>query len=428
MKIIELQAENVKRLEAVFIRPEGSTVVIGGDNGAGKSSVLDSIAMALGGERLIPDEALRRGERKGSIELELSDGTKVLRTFSIGGGSRLRVTPAEGQEIRSPQTFLDKLLGDISFDPLRFFGMKAKEQRSTLAELIGLDTSDLDVRRQQVYDERTEVGREQRRYEGALSELPFHEDAPKELISVDGLVAELDDAEKLHTEAAKTLLLAGGVRRLAEEEQAKIERAIAHIEKLELEIERIRGEIRETQDRAAAHRMKALELDREHGELVPKLPNREAIKARIKSAGDENMKLRDNEQRAELSASVEWRRAKSDELTATLAGIDRAKAERIADAKYPIDGLSLDEEQVFFNGFPLEQASSAERLRVSVSIALAMHPQLKVLLIHDGSLLDAKSLELVAQMAEAADAQVWIERVSQGSECAVVIEDGKVRA
>lgn len=82
---------------------------------------------------------------------------------------------------------------------------------------------------------------------------------------------------------------------------------------------------------------------------------------------------------------------------------------------------------VLYQDIPLDQCSSAERLRVSVSIGLAMNPKLKVLLIRDGSLLDEDNLQMIATMAEKADAQVWIERVGDGEECSVVIEDGQVR-
>ena len=58
MQIVELRAENVKRLSAVTIRPTGPVVEITGKNEAGKSSVLDSIWMALGGAE-VPVQAIQ---------------------------------------------------------------------------------------------------------------------------------------------------------------------------------------------------------------------------------------------------------------------------------------------------------------------------------------------------------------------------------
>jgi hypothetical protein len=106
--------------------------------------------------------------------------------------------------------------------------------------------------------------------------------------------------------------------------------------------------------------------------------------------------------------------------------VDAGKTEKLAAAKFPVDGLSFDETGVTFGGLPFEQASSAEQLRISVAIGIALNPKLKVLLIRDGSLLDADSLKLVAEMAADSDAQVWVERVDDTRKVGVVIEDGSV--
>lgn len=84
MKINKLEIENVKRIRAVKIEPtQNGLTVIGGNNNQGKTSVLDSIAWALGGENFRPTEAMRH------MELELGD--------IIGG--REQVT---GTEVKKP--------------------------------------------------------------------------------------------------------------------------------------------------------------------------------------------------------------------------------------------------------------------------------------------------------------------------------------
>lgn len=427
MKILQLVAENVKRLTAVEIRPTGSTVVIGGANGEGKSSCLDAIAYALGGERLVCEEPLHRGARKGSIEVTLDDGTVVERTFSIGGGSRLKVTPKDGAPVRSPQAFLDELLGRISFDPLAFSRMKPREQRDLLAELVGLDTTDLDQSYAEGFAARTEIGREQRRLEGAITEVPHHEHAPSEPVRVADLVAELSAADAQHAAAEKVHRAAEAHRIDAASAASAIGAAERRIAALEAQIEAERKNVVEADRRRSYALEMAAGFDAEFETLTPALPDRDAIKARIRGAEAANARARDNARRAELAAEIAALKEQYDAATAKLDGIQQAKAQRIADARYPVDGLAVDEQQVFFRDFPLAQASSAEQLRVSVAIGLAMNPTLRVLLVRDGSLLDARSLALVAEMATGADAQVWIERVSEGAECSVVIEDGRVR-
>ena len=143
MKIIALEAENVKVLKAVDIHPNGSTVVIGGENGQGKSSVLDCISYALGGKDLVCEDPVRHGEKTARIKLDMGE-IVVVRKFGVG--ESLKISKPDGSVIPSPQKFLDEIYGSLSFDPLEFSRMKPKDQAQTLRDLVGLDTSAIDER------------------------------------------------------------------------------------------------------------------------------------------------------------------------------------------------------------------------------------------------------------------------------------------
>jgi len=158
------------------------------------------------------------------------------------------------------------------------------------------------------------------------------------------------------------------------------------------------------------------------------MPDVASYYTKIAGTEAENAKVRANAALEKARAAAKDRADESNKLTAELAALDQKKAEMIRGATMPVEGLSLTEDGVVYRGVPFAQASSAEQLRVSVAMGIAMNPTLKVLLIHDGSLLDDESLADVASMAAAADAQVWIERVGHGEECSVVIEDGSVEA
>ncbi|MCA9529419.1 MAG: hypothetical protein KC543_04710, partial [Myxococcales bacterium] len=134
------------------------------------------------------------------------------------------------------------------------------------------------------------------------------------------------------------------------------------------------------------------------------------------------------ERRAAVAERLEKRRLAVEGLTASLAEIDEEKRAAIERAEFPLEGLGFAEEGVTLGGIPFAQASAAERLRASVAIGLALHPDLRVLLVRDGALLDDDSLKLVAEMAAAHEAQVWVERVGDGDPGAIIIEDGAVRA
>ena len=157
MKIVKFEAENVKRLSAVEITPDGSLVVVGGANEAGKTSVLDSIWYALGGEKAVCDKPLRNGQKKGFVRLDLGEFV-VERTFTEKG-SKLEVRSKDGFAAKSPQAILDGLCGSMAFDPLEFSRMKPRDQLATLRELVGLDFTKLDAERATAFAERTNKNR-----------------------------------------------------------------------------------------------------------------------------------------------------------------------------------------------------------------------------------------------------------------------------
>lgn len=426
MKIIGLKSENVKRLRAVEITPDGSTVIIGGQNGQGKSSVLDSIAYALGGEKLIPAEPLRRGEQSGRAEVRLDgDPAKgipplvVERRFSASGATSLSIKAADGSmKISSPQSLLNSLCGKIAFDPLEFSRMKPADQAATLKKLVGLDFAKLDADRKKLYDERTEVNREVKRLEGALASTPQHPDAPAEEVAAAELIGELKQRQELanrnNEERQKLRDLAAMIDAADREEAALME-----------EISRLQRKLAERQAASDALRLRHAEQFAVARSLTD--PDVSTVEARIFDVDAVNAKVRANQARAKLASEIQAAKARSDDLTRKIDRIDSAKELQLQSAAWPVDGLGFDADGITFNGLPFEQASSAEQLRVSVAIGLALNPTLRVLLIRDGSLLDDRSLAMVAEMATAADGQVWIERVSDGTECSVVIEDGTVR-
>ena len=98
----------------------------------------------------------------------------------------------------------------------------------------------------------------------------------------------------------------------------------------------------------------------------------------------------------------------------------------IASAEFPVEGLGFDETGVTMNDLPFVQASDALKLRVSVAMGMKMNPELRVLLIRNGSLLDEDNLAMIAEMAEESNSQVWLEKVGKSDDVTVLIEDGMV--
>ena len=139
MKIIALEAENLKRLTAVRIAPDGNLVQITGKNGQGKTSVLDAIWWAMAGTSNVQTTPIRKGEDQAIINLDLGD-IKVRRKFIAqedgGYTTSITVENGEGARFLSPQNMLDALVGQLSFDPLAFSRMKPADKVQALRSLV----------------------------------------------------------------------------------------------------------------------------------------------------------------------------------------------------------------------------------------------------------------------------------------------------
>ena len=417
--IRRLEVENVKKLKVVAITPDGNIITIGGKNAQGKTSLLDSIEYALGGTRGIPDQPIREGETKARSHVELSNGMTVERKFKEGGKTSLIVKDADGNKMSSPQKVLEDLWSEVACDPLKFSRSKPKERVAVLREVSGLDFTEPDAQRAAHYEERTLVNRQLRDLEGKIREMPFHEDAPKEQVTAEDLQAQMNAA----LESQKELAALETDHQTKEDAAAKlgsqIEETMAKIVELRQSIkglQTLKSSTQEEAEAAAAALTEAKSGVVDVSDVTAKLADISAI----------NDKVRENGVRLQAQNQALFLRGQTDGITKAIETIDEEKAKALAGAELPVEGLSFSSEDATINDLPWDQASQAERLQVSVAMALATNPELRVLLVRDASLLDEDSLALLAEMAAEADAQVWLEVVRTGDDVQVVIEDGEV--
>lgn len=422
LHVVELRVENVKRLTAVRIRPDGSLVIVGGQNGAGKSSLLDAIEMALAGGRSIPVEPIRHGARKARIVVDLGE-LVVERTISAKG-TQLVVRGKDGAERASPQALLDKLCSKVAFDPLEFTRMDSKQQDALLKRILGLDFADLDAARAKLYAERAEHKRDAKKLEARVETMAEYRDVPATPVDVSALTAEMRRVSDRGYERARHLSeLEASKRELANFDDETMRRG-SQVDDMRLQLKALEAALA----KRAAERAAKLDAIANAENSVPEAVDLEALQKRINDAEAINAKVRANEERARLVHELEASEYGATECAGAIAAIDAEKAEKLAAAKFPVPGLGFsDDVGPTLNGVPLKQASSAEQLRLSVAIGAALNPRIKVMLVRDGSLLDDASLRLLAELAAATDSQVFVERVGTHDAGAVIIEDGEVR-
>ena len=458
MKIVRLQSQNVMRLVAVDITPTGDLVVVGGKNGAGKSSVLNSIAVALGGLALAPQEPIRAGESEAKVVVDLGE-IKVTRRFfrskvhanecasrgpiPIGEqpmtcncamtwsdtSSTISVTNAEGTaKYAKPQAMLDDLLGKLTFDPLAFAQDKdVKRQAETLRQLVGLNTKDVDDRRRMAAAERLRVKKDLEAKISIAASMPFHKDAPDAEVPMQAISDEMLKAEELRK-------LAQDADRLCEQAKDAMTAANARLGRTEVSLDEARRRVTELEAELKARgetwdeavkTYDARKITAEAAALA--VPDSSVIRSKLAAAEAMNAMVRANAARAKVEQEAAALDREHNLQHEVIVKCDEERASMIAAAKFPVDGLGVNEDGVTFGGLPFSQASTSEQLRVSVAVGLALNPKIKVLLIRNGNTLDEDSLRQVAAQAEAADAQVWVEWVTKDPEgVSVMIEDGRV--
>lgn len=428
LRILRLEAENVKRLTAVEITPEGELVVIGGRNGQGKTSVLDSILWALGGEKPIQWKPIRAGEAEAHIALDLGNDEglqlKVLRTFRAKDDgdftTKLKVVNAEGFRPDGEQTLLNTIVGALSFDPSAFIRSKPPEQVAFLKALVPGDFAGIARRRKEAFEARAEFNREAKRLKAAAESIPAEElaaridDAP----ILDAIHSAVSVANDHHAEVAKREEKARAIASAREEEAESLE----EVRQLEARIAICKSSASEWAQRA--HKWEA-EL-KEAPPLAP-LPDTSALSRQLDEARRHNRLVDRQEERQRLAAEAAEAEALAERQSVLIDGCDAQVIELIESADLPVRGLSFNDEGVQLRGVPFEQASDAEQLRAALALAMAANPRLRVIRIRDGSLLDSDAMEVIREVAAEEGFQIWVERVGTGDADAIIIEDGSVK-
>lgn len=498
--IIQLTAENVKRIKAIQITPDGKTIVVGGRNGAGKSSVLDCIAMALEGADAAPSTPVRRGEAGARIVLQTED-LVVTRKFGAAGTTSLVVTSKDGLKYPKPQEILDKLTAKVAFDPLSFvIDGRTKDgkrrQLDTLRKLLGVDVSEYQAKKKELFDQRTIDNRMVKAQEAVVASLPAT--GPTK-IDTQAVLAEMQAAEERNQAIAEhQRMMSAAQQRLeqgadnaqsvgedihfaqqnldaansaktkglkllkeaedkknafaiidleplrkalrdAEENNAKATEAAANERSFRTGLEDKNYQVAQCENKLSALKAKAAEVEKVNKDLWDRS---EALGKAVQPEPTDieayRKILREAEGVNQLAAKVEQRKAEQKKLQAlifaaesksvAIATLDDAHQKALADANFPVPDLTLGDDEILYKGLSLAQASSAEQLRVGLAIAIAANPVMKIMLIHDGSLLDDESMAIVAQMANDHNCQVWLEKVSSDAgECSVIIEDGMIQ-
>lgn len=430
MPITGVEVDHYMRVKHASFKPTPGVNEITGDNGAGKTSLLQAIA-TMGGKRNIAWKPINSGAKEAKIIIDI-DGVgevpirMIRRMFTNEDGTTGETMTVEGpggSRFSKPQSLMDSIVTEFSFDPLSMLDMDQKSFLNVLKRFVpDYDFEGNDVARKTAFDDRTDVNRDLKNLKSQVAGFSITADTPDEEINIDALTADLE-AVGTHNTDVETRK---ANRARVADEAVRLRAEAASLEQQAVDYVRLADQARVKATEAVT---KADDNDKRLKDAGPLPEPKDAsdIRAQIERANIVNATVRDKKRMNGLITQAEAKEAESKALSKKIEDIDAAKANSIKTANLPVDGLDIDADGVvMFNGEPLSQASQAQKIRVSVALAAAMSPKLKVAIIKDGSLLDKKSWALMEAYAAEHGLQIFVETVSSDRPTAIVIEDGRM--
>nr|DAP82302.1 MAG TPA: STRUCTURAL MAINTENANCE OF CHROMOSOMES PROTEIN [Caudoviricetes sp.] len=401
VKINQLEIENVKRIKAVLLTPtQNGLTIIGGNNNQGKTSVLDTIAWALGGDRYRPS----RPEREGSvipprIKLTLSNGLVVERS---GKNSALKVTDPSGQ--RAGQQLLNSFVEELALNLPKFMECTGKEKADTLLRIIGVgeQVTALEFKEKQLYNQRLAIGRIADQKAKYAKELPFYSGVPERPVSAMELI-----------QRQQAILARNGENQRKREQAARL---TEKVDTLTRRMAELTAELEAAKRDLAVAQMSAQEL---HDESVAQ------IEQDLREIDLLNIKVRANLDREKAEEEATAYSEQYDSMTAELEQTRKAKYDLLNGAKLPLEGLSVEDGELTFHGMKWDAMSGSDQLRVSTAIVRALKPSCGFVLLDKLEQMDLNTLEQFGAWLEEQGLQAIATRVSTGGECSVIIEDGE---
>ena len=410
VKITQFEAENVKRIKAVQIIPaENGLTLIGGDNNQGKTSVLDSIAWALGGEKFRPAAAQRDGANAPAhLRVVLSNGCVVERK---GKNSALTVTDPTGK--RAGQQLLNEFVEALALDLPRFMNANDREKADTLLKIIGvgdrLAAMDQEIKRE--YDKRTAIGQLAESKRHYADELVDYPEAPDEPVSAADLIRR-----------QQAILARNGENQRKRDRAAQLEQKARLLQQ---KVDNLAAQLRDAGDACAAA-MRDLEIARTSAADLQDESTAE-LEADLQNIEELNRKVRANMDKARAEDEARQLSNQYDMLTTRIRDLRDKRTALLEDANLPLPGLSVEDGALTFHGHRWGDMSGSDQLRVATAIVRRLNPDCGFVLLDKLEQMDLRTLREFGAWLEGEGLQAIATRVSTGGECRIIIEDGRVR-
>lgn len=410
MKINKFEIENTKRVKTVKVEPtQNGLTVIGGKNNQGKSSILDSIAWGLGGDKYKPSDPQREGSViPPNLHIVMSNGLVVERS---GKNSTLKVLDPNGQ--KGGQQLLNEFVAELALNLPKFIESNNKEKANTLLQIIGVGDrlAQLEQQEKELYNNRLTIGQIADQKKKYAKEQTYYPDAPKEPISASDLIKQQQD-----------ILARNGENMMKRQRLRELQTQTSTLNSQIAEMQRRLNELQEKYNTALADMeiafKSALDLhDEGTEELENNINNIEQINIRVRANLDKDKAEADAQDYADQYAT----------LTTKIDAVRQAKIDLLNGADLPLPGLSVADGELTYQGKKWDGMSSSDQLKVAVAIVRKLKPQCGFVLLDKLEQMDLDTLQEFGTWLEQEGLQAIATRVSTGDECSIIIEDGYVK-
>ncbi|WP_334116015.1 AAA family ATPase [Streptococcus parasuis] len=405
--INRLEIENVKRIKAVKIEPSATGLtIVGGNNNQGKTSVLDAIAWALGGNKYKPSQAQREGSQvPPTLKIVMSNGLIVERK---GKNASLKVIDPNGQ--KGGQQLLDSFVEELAINLPKFMESTPKEKADTLLQIIGVGNrlAELELKENELYNNRHAIGVIADQKEKFAKEQEYYPDAPKELVSIAELIQQQQAILAKNGENARK-------RQNVDTIQMQYSNAEANVSRLQEELAKAIDERDKFKQDLAIAQKDAMEL---HDESTAE------IEANIQQIDDINRKVRANLDKEKAEEDAKEIRQQYNALSVEIEDVRKQKRDLLTNADLPLEGLSVDDGELLYLGQRWDNMSGSQQLQVATAIVRKLKPECGFVLIDKLEQMDQATLQQFGTWLEQEGLQAIATRVSTGDECSIIIEDG----
>lgn len=405
--INKLEIENVKRIKAVKVEPSTTGLtIIGGNNNQGKTSVLDAIAWALGGNKYKPSQAMREGSQvPPTLKITMSNGLVVERK---GKNASLKVIDPNGQ--KGGQQLLDSFVEELAINLPKFMDGTPKEKADVLLEIIGVgdQLAELELKEKEIYNQRHAIGVIADQKEKFAKEMTYYPDAPKQLVSISELIQQQQAILAKNGENAQK-------RQNVERIRYDYDQSILEVDRLRKLLADAEAKTNKLSEDLKIANTDAMDL---HDESTAE------IEANIADIDEVNRKVRANFDKDKAEEDAKQQREQYNALTNDIESIRQQKRDLLTNADLPLEGLSVDGGKLLYLGQEWDNMSGSQQLMVATAIVRKLKPDCGFVLIDKLEQMDNITLTQFGQWLEQEGLQAIATRVSTGDECSIIIEDG----